>query len=167
MYTVYYGIKPNGEPKVGADHSYPSRAIRQNLTDYRILEQHEDLDTASIREIELQIELIGKRDCGRSYKDIVEMNKSIESRINLSNQMQGNTIWVGKTHKEETKKKIGNSRKGKEAKHPNQIEARKLHQPKLVEGSLRRITCPHCGKDANTGNYSRWHGDNCKQNPNK
>ena len=28
--------------------------------------------------------------------------------------------------------------------------------------SMRRIVCPHCGKDANTGNYSRWHGDNCK-----
>lgn len=26
-------------------------------------------------------------------------------------------------------------------------------------------TCPHCGKTAKGGNYSRWHGDNCKQNP--
>lgn len=25
-----------------------------------------------------------------------------------------------------------------------------------------RITCPHCNKDANPGNYARWHGDNCK-----
>ena len=31
-----------------------------------------------------------------------------------------------------------------------------------LQASLRRIVCDHCGKDANTGNYSRWHGDNCK-----
>lgn len=26
----------------------------------------------------------------------------------------------------------------------------------------RKKTCPHCKKDVSTGNYSRWHGDNCK-----
>ena len=31
-----------------------------------------------------------------------------------------------------------------------------------TEASKRRIICPHCGKDANTGNYGRWHGDKCK-----
>ena len=24
------------------------------------------------------------------------------------------------------------------------------------------IICPHCGKTANAGNFTRWHGDNCK-----
>lgn len=27
-------------------------------------------------------------------------------------------------------------------------------------------TCPHCGKSVKGGNYNRWHGDNCKNNPN-
>lgn len=25
--------------------------------------------------------------------------------------------------------------------------------------------CPHCGKVVKGGNYTKWHGDNCKQNP--
>lgn len=25
-----------------------------------------------------------------------------------------------------------------------------------------RYVCPHCGKEAGCGQYSRWHGDNCK-----
>jgi site-specific DNA-cytosine methylase len=27
-----------------------------------------------------------------------------------------------------------------------------------------RLTCPHCNKVADTGNYNRWHGDLCKLN---
>lgn len=27
------------------------------------------------------------------------------------------------------------------------------------------MTCKHCGKVAKSGNYTRWHGDNCKLNP--
>jgi hypothetical protein len=27
-------------------------------------------------------------------------------------------------------------------------------------------TCPYCGKEAKGANYTRWHGDNCKENPN-
>ena len=33
---------------------------------------------------------------------------------------------------------------------------------KAMLAALRRIVCEHCGTDANTGNYKRWHGDNCK-----
>ena len=38
----------------------------------------------------------------------------------------------------------------------------KEHTAAATEASLLRIVCEHCGKDANTGNYTRWHGDNCK-----
>jgi predicted GIY-YIG superfamily endonuclease len=27
----------------------------------------------------------------------------------------------------------------------------------------KRVTCEHCGVETNKGNYSRWHGDNCKR----
>lgn len=32
-----------------------------------------------------------------------------------------------------------------------------------TEASKRRIICEHCGKESNTGNYARWHGENCKE----
>ena len=38
------------------------------------------------------------------------------------------------------------NRQLKEGRHPSQIKK----------------TCPHCGKTCDTGNYSQWHGDNCK-----
>ena len=56
MYTIYYGTKPNGEDKIGCDKNYPSRPLEQNLTNYFILEEHEDIMVASKREQELQKE---------------------------------------------------------------------------------------------------------------
>ena len=35
-------------------------------------------------------------------------------------------------------------------------------KPKPNMSMKRSMTCPHCDKVANTGNYARWHGDNCK-----
>lgn len=29
-----------------------------------------------------------------------------------------------------------------------------------------KIKCEHCGKETSRANHSRWHGDNCKENPN-
>ena len=56
MYSIYKGLKPNGEWKVGCDSDYPNRPLSQNLTNYFILEQHEDIMVASKRELELQKE---------------------------------------------------------------------------------------------------------------
>lgn len=38
----------------------------------------------------------------------------------------------------------------------------------IMKGCKRRIDnlCVHCGKYFDTGNYRRWHGDNCKLNEN-
>jgi hypothetical protein len=46
---------------------------------------------------------------------------------------------LGSKRSEETKRLLSESRK---------------HYP--------RLTCPHCNKVADAGNYNRWHGDNCK-----
>ena len=62
MYTIYKGKKPDGTWKIGCDEKYPNRPLEQNLTDYFILEQHEDIMIASDREQELQIQTFGKKD---------------------------------------------------------------------------------------------------------
>ena len=56
MYTIYKGLRPNGEWKVGCDEDYPTRPEFQQLTDYYILEEHENEMVASRRERELQAE---------------------------------------------------------------------------------------------------------------
>lgn len=30
----------------------------------------------------------------------------------------------------------------------------------------KKITCPHCSKEVDPGNFKAWHGDKCKKNPN-
>lgn len=49
---------------------------------------------------------------------------------------------LGSKRSEETRRKLSKSRQ---------------HYP--------RLTCPHCNKVADAGNYNRWHGDNCKLRP--
>ena len=56
IYTIYYGTRPNGTPKIGCDEAYPNRPIKQNLTNYYIVEEHTDEMVASRRERELQKE---------------------------------------------------------------------------------------------------------------
>ena len=68
MVTVYYGTRPNGTLKIGCDEHYPARAKVQKLTNYGIMEEHDDIDTAGAREIELQIQHIGKRDNSLTYR---------------------------------------------------------------------------------------------------
>tara|TARA_R110000744_G_C19209845_1_gene545914 strand:+ start:345 stop:878 length:534 start_codon:yes stop_codon:yes gene_type:complete len=72
-FTIYYGTKPDGDPKIGCDEHYPARAKKQLLTNYYAMEKHNDIDIASAREIELQIQHIGKRDNSNTYKESVEL----------------------------------------------------------------------------------------------
>ena len=73
IYTIYYGTLPNGRDKIGVDSNYPARAKVQKLTDYYKMEEHDDIDVAGAREIELQIQHFGKRDNSVSYRQQVEL----------------------------------------------------------------------------------------------
>ena len=73
IYTIYYGTRPNGLPKIGVDSNYPARAKVQKLTDYSKMEEHDDIDVVGAREIELQIQHFGKRDNTLTYRQQVEL----------------------------------------------------------------------------------------------
>jgi site-specific DNA-cytosine methylase len=76
---------------------------------------------------------------------------------------------------QETRDKMSESHKGK-VRPPEAIEkSRQAHLgSKRSEETRRRLsesrkhyprlTCPHCNKISDAGNYNRWHGDNCKLN---
>jgi hypothetical protein len=168
MYTIYYGIKPNGEPKVGCDSNYPARAIKYELTNYRILEEHEDIMIASYREVDLQIELIGKRDSNAYYFETVE--RSVKG---------GNTAFrkrKGIHGYNEEERKLNSSNAGKHCKgisknngprnsSPLQITQSKIAQTFATEAAKRKIVCEHCNEPFSTGMYTRWHGSRCPKNP--
>lgn len=54
--------------------------------------------------------------------------------------------FLGKTHSEESKKKISEAKKGK---------------------VFENVICPHCDKEGAGPNMKRYHFDNCKENPDK
>lgn len=59
----------------------------------------------------------------------------------------------GKKHSEESKKKTSESMKGR--------------SNFWLRGKTPvRKKCKHCGKSVDSGNYTQWHGDRCKSNPN-
>ena len=69
----------------------------------------------------------------------------------------------GRVQTQEVKDKIQNTLKGR----PRPIEViEKLKRPKINKGNYShpkdKITCPHCGKDAQPALAYRWHFDNCK-----
>jgi hypothetical protein len=70
------------------------------------------------------------------------LRKRAEARIGKVNPLKGKPL------SEEHKKKLKNA----------------VRKPRPPE---KRICCEHCSKIASSGNYYRWHSDNCKLNPNK
>jgi rubrerythrin len=82
-------------------------------------------------------------------------------------------INTGKTHTEETKKKMSSLRKGKEKSklHKQRIglshigikpDKESLRKNSESNKNSKKYICEHCGLITNGGNYNRWHGDKCK-----
>ena len=84
----------------------------------------------------------------------------------------------GKTHSEETKKKIGDASRGRSASEETkkklseslkgglrseETRRRMSEARKLVIYDLR--TCPHCSKEGKGSNMTRYHFENCKKKP--
>ena len=72
-FTIYYGTKTDGDPKIGVCSNYPSRCKVQHLTNYYAMEEHTCIDEVSQREIDLQIQYFGKRDSSSTYKQQVAL----------------------------------------------------------------------------------------------
>ncbi|UIW11552.1 MAG: hypothetical protein [Enterobacter phage ENC7] len=62
----------------------------------------------------------------------------------------------GKSFSEEHKKKIADSRRGK--LHDDESRQRMIDAAKRKE----KVTCIHCNRVLDKGNYTLWHGDKCK-----
>jgi len=101
-------------------------------------------------------------------RDYIITSKIFEiSRLNLK----------GKPHSEERKQNISKAKKGKPiwseeqkiemSKYRKGVPKSESHKSKIAASSLirppqLRKTCEHCGINVILGNYTRWHGDNCK-----
>ena len=136
-YTIYHIL---GE-KIGLSRNLKKRLQVQGFTEYEVLEIHTCIYEASRRELELQAEY--------GYPvDTIPYWKSIEnSGLTLEGSRKGGRT-SGFTN--EQRIKGGKNNKGKPKQYPVGLNLQK------------KKTCPHCDLVVNAGNYTRWHGDNCK-----
>lgn len=92
----------------------------------------------------------GKRRAGHTEEAILKMKKA-KSGSNNPN--------YGKVVSEAQRKKISAANKGRK-RSPEFCELMRQHN------AVQPIkSCPHCLKNVDIRNYSRWHGDNCKKAP--
>ena len=84
MYTIYHieGVK------IGCSKNPKRRVKGQGYSAFQVLEVHEDIDVASKREIELQIEYGYGRDCTVPYNKTIKIptSKGGINSVNLNNK---------------------------------------------------------------------------------
>ena len=132
MYTIYHieGVK------IGCSKNPKKRVKQQGYGAFQVLEVHEDIQIASKRETELQIQYGYGKDCNTPYHISATKFGTYEGRG------KGGAIG-GKTTGQKNVASGHISNLGK-------INADKVQ------------TCPWCFKTIKGLNYSRWHGDRCK-----
>lgn len=96
---------------------------------------------------------------GRSYRPVDHLNVMKRSELKTKRAGQGNPMY-GRTHSEESKKKIGDAGRGElsESKRPD-VRAKLSASGKAVPN----VVCEHCGKELKPWTHARWHGENCNE----
>lgn len=99
--------------------------------------------------------------------------RSAETRAKVSETLkrayaEGRKPWnLGIKHTEEHRAKLRQARKGKKPtlgmKHTDEAKRKMSEKRKGVKPDWEVKVCPHCDLEMAIGNYTRWHGDNCKQ----
>ena len=84
---------------------------------------------------------------------------SQETRKKISLAHKGNTNMRGKKSSAETKAKLSEIHKGRPKSDEHKRKISVVHMGK----SMLMVVCPHCLKEGDVGNMSRWHFNNCKQ----
>lgn len=177
-YKIYHipdYVHPCGEVgKVGLTEQDVEKRMKGNhkkslkpFEFWEVLEEHDDKYTASMREIELQ------REYGYLVDDIPyhkSVNKEkVQSKGGKTQPIEYKRAGGLKNSKEHLSKagKIGGLGRAKQMTFEDFSNAGKVGG-KVASKNLDTfmggyLTCPHCNKTMNKGNYNRWHGDNCKK----
>ena len=159
-YTIY-----RLENKIGCTNDIVTRAYNYHLSTeaLQVLEVHDDIELASKREIELQLEYFGKRDSGLSYFDSVN-SMTVEQRKQAGSK--GGKIGgkiAGKLAKESgqlsSRGKLGGAIGGKIQGKANVESGHCRNNVILANNKVR--TCPYCGKQGKSATFYR-HRKACK-----
>jgi len=155
MYTIYKGVLPSGRVKIGCDQDYPNRPISQEMTDYRVLETHDDIYIASDRELQLQEEEGLRKDPMPYYMTKVYGSKGALNQLrNGTHNFQkghGSKGITSPEHQYAFSSAGGRAQKGS-IKPKSKLLAKALN---------KEWTCEYCGKEGKgLGNRTRWGHNN-------
>lgn len=113
---------------------------------------------------------------GLHYSNLWEVVKSTKW-ANLKPECGEGGSAGGSDKKEETKRKISSTMKGRPAHNKGLKQTHKKHKSRMgsrlgittkgsngkLKGKIRpKLKCPHCTRDIDEANYHRYHGDKCK-----
>jgi len=148
--------------KVGCTSNLQKRMADQGFTSWNILEEHTDIIEASNREIQLQ------KEYGLPV-DTIPYYISVQNRSKWTNETRHVLTSEDRSKSHETNK-INNhySKMAMAVSHESRSKGGKTTGPIQGRKNANQInTCVHCNKTIKGLNYKRWHGDNCKLNPQK
>jgi len=154
-YTIYH---IPGQ-KIGCSSEPEKRVQDQGFTNYEVLEEHTDIYEASEREIQLQKEYGYKVDTIPYWMSIEGRSKMGQTGGRTTARRKNGAWFQSEVQKELSKRKrssygpghtFTDEQRSKAHNHPNSFKN-------------KRVMCEHCNELHTTGNYTRWHGDNCKK----
>ncbi len=156
MYTIYE--IPN--IKIGCSQNPDQRVKDQGHNNWILLEQHEDIIVASIRELQLQIEKGYRVDRIPYYETVRRGGEGAKSQLRSGNHNfqrgLGRYGWINKDHQLRTSTLGGLANKG----------IPKPHAKEMAKALNIEWTCTYCNKSGKgAGNFKWYHGDQCKEKP--
>lgn len=95
---------------------------------------------------------------------------SIATKLKMSEKHSAeNNAMFGRNHSDSSRIKMRVSHAGKHGGENNAFFGKKHNDvtKKIIADSRRnavKLTCVHCGKKADSANFTRWHGEKCKLN---
>lgn len=87
-----------------------------------------------------------------------------KSKLSIRQMGEKNSRY-GVLVSDDTKRKIGDKLRGR--KQSDEEKKKRGESVKALGLKREKTLCPHCHKEIAVNGYARWHGDNCKMNPNK
>lgn len=139
-------LKGSANPMYGKTHAEDARS--------KISEANTGMKLTDEQKLKISESKLGKKREQFSDEWIENLTKA--------NSGENNGMY-GKSHSDETRELMRQKRLGTQ-RSPETIA-------KIAEANRGKIRpkkhCEHCGKEAPVNVYPRWHGDNCKMNPNK
>jgi hypothetical protein len=128
------------------------------------------------------IAAIAKSNTGKTYEEIHGKEKAAEIKNKLSESLSGvckpylsemyqgeGNPFFGKTHSDDAKVRISAQWNDPRRRQKHDITMKKAGEKKkgIKPGQLYVLSkCEHCSIEATQSNITKWHGDNCKMNPN-